>query len=428
MRSILKLPKVNNRGNLTWMPPYLYPFSNLEQGIAELKESGYDITLFPEGDGITFLPKNQPPDEILLDFCIAFPWMEIIRYPENASDNFESETFNYQLIVLPLSRLLIENSILDKDICLFPPGEFAVEQLNVINLNRTLPQNVFKGNDLRDKITSITQVDMSVYEYSPLIVFRDNISYEKYMEMSHMDDVSLIKRYAERADRLIDIIRFYECDYTLPDLLPARPGIWNDRYSTVLIFFTNNKVSYVQAREVENRTCIKGVGVAVTLVNIPALSMLLPTPSGGLVNIAWHALRMNTQILEAGTESLKFIQVMMLFEYLTNPFEFAAFKKKKGHLIAILTNERKVYHELSEEFRYYSEGLRTELIHNGKRLEDLLPDEHDIKKLFRKLQSYLRVIIEDLFWNIELSWEAYDATREQKKETIIGLATKTIDD
>ena len=419
MRSILKLPYENYWGNLIWMPPYVYPAGDLERGVEKLTKKGYSINLFPEEDGLTFPLGDHPLDGIFQDFCIAFPWMEIICYPGGASPDYENDILKYQIVVLPLSRILIETAILDKDICLFPPGEFAVDKLNVVNLGRELP-SALTGIDLRDKITSITKVDVSVFKDSPIIVFRDDIPYERYMELSHHDDVLLIKRYSEQADRLMDIIRFYECDYTIPELLPARLGVWNDRYSAALVYFPKFRSSMVQAREVENRTCIKGIGLAVSQIENPGISLLLPMRSGGLVNIAWHALRMNTQVLEAASESLKFIQVMMLLEYLTNPFEFAAFKKRKGNLIAVLTDERKKYHELAEELRYYSEVLRTDLIHNGKRLEDLLPDEDDIKKLFWRLQSLLRDLIEDLFWNLNLSWADYDNARGQRKENIIG--------
>jgi len=308
MRSVLRQPYENNSGNLIWMLPYLYPEGDLDSGIQQLKEKGYNIRLFPEGDGITFQQKDQSLEEIYQDFSIAFPWMDIISYKDGAIPDFENDILKYQIIVMPASRISIEIAILDKDICLFPPGEFAVEKLNIMNLGRKLPTDVLRGNDLRDYITSVTEVDLSVFDHSPLIVFRDDIVYEQYMELSHQQDVMLIKRYSERADRLMNVIRFYECDFTIPELLPAKPGMWNDRYSTALVYFTKPRISYVQAREVENSTCIKGIGTDVSRKDRPGFTLLLPAPSGELVNIAWHALRMNTQILEAGTETLRFIQ------------------------------------------------------------------------------------------------------------------------
>ncbi|MEK4510487.1 hypothetical protein [Paenibacillus sp. FSL K6-2524] len=66
----------------------------------------------------------------------------------------------------------------------------------------------------------------------------------------------------------------------------------------------------------------------------------------------------------------KFIYLMTTIETLTSR-EFLNFKKVKPKLLPLIVNTKKEYHTMSEELRGYSEGIRTEIVHNGKSLRDI---------------------------------------------------------
>lgn len=48
MNAVLKLSYENTYGNLIWMPPYIYPISDLEWGIQCLEEKGYWVGNVPK--------------------------------------------------------------------------------------------------------------------------------------------------------------------------------------------------------------------------------------------------------------------------------------------------------------------------------------------------------------------------------------------
>lgn len=418
MVSVLKLPFDNNAGNLIWMPPYLYPSDHLKNGINSLTEKGYWMSLFPEGDGITFTHRNLPVEHVYDDFCRAFSWMNIRLYKKEDEFNYEEDILKYQIIILPVSRLEISEAIINENICLFPAGHFNLHKIVLKNVSGNDFQSKKSGN-LRDYITEISKVDLEAFTKLPVIVFKDDICLEEYLKLTHQDDNELIKKYSERADFLLDLMRFYRCDYNVPEFCPARPGIWNDRYSAALVYFPKYQSGFMQAREVELKTFIKGIGMdfdQIDLINSHPLFHLQIQEVG---NIAHHALKLNTQINEADTTTMKFIQCMILFEYVGNPNSFENFKKFKGKLIACLCNEKTTYYKLSERFRFFSEDLRTPIIHTGKRLEDLMTSEAERKKIFSEIQQYIYKLINDLFINADLSWTEYEKIRKEKQSHIL---------
>lgn len=418
MKCVMKLPYENNAGNLIWMPPYLYPSNDLKNGIEELIKKEYRVSLFTEGDGITFTHENLP-SEAYNDFCAAFSWMNITLYAKEKEFDYEEDILKYQLIILPVSRLEISESIINGNICLFPAGHFQIEKIALKNL----AGNKFEGgetNKLRDSITNITEVDINVFKLLPVIVFKDEIKFDEYLRLTHQQDEELIRDFSDRADKLLDLMRFYRCDYNIPDQLPAKPGIWHDRYSAALIYFPKCQSGFIQAREVELKTFCKGIGMDFFDTDLLSIHPLLLDELSEVGNIAKHALRLNTLIAESDNLTMKFMQLMILFEYLGNPYEYEKFEKLKGKLIACIANEQTGYNNLSARFLYFSKFLRTEIIHNGKRIEELMPISNERKALFKELQGFVYSLIHDLFLNSDLTWAQYDETRRERQKNIIN--------
>lgn len=425
MNTVLKLSFENNCGNLIWMPPYLYPFDDLENGIEELRNKGYWVSLFPEKDGLSFKMEDATKKEEFIDFELAFPWMKIKKYEQNEEFDFERDILNSQIIILPLTRLKIDKAIYSKEICVFPAGEFQIDEIN-FKIPEKFEADKIKdkggSNDLRDLITSITQIDKEVYLHNPVVVFRDSITIDKYKNLSHKEDVELIKKYSEKAEDVLDLIRFFECNYITPEILPARAGLWDDRYSTSLIYFPVFKIGFVQSREVEIKTLIKGIGAEFTnveLINSLPIFIYSNNELGEVGRICKYALKLNTLITESDNQSNKFIQVMTLFEYLGNPIEYEAFQKIKGKIITYIAKDKTDYNKLSLDFINYSKNLRTEIIHNGKRIEELLTTI-EIQNLFIFFHQTIYTLLYDFMMNYDLDWIDYETKRQNRQKQIIN--------
>jgi hypothetical protein len=426
MKSILKLPYDNYSGNLLWMPPYLYPKEDLELALGQLRQKGYWVSAFPENDGLTFNHVDIENQTVYSDFCRFFYWMDIKLLLKDEKIDYEEQIFKSQIIIIPISRLKISKSILSKNICLFPEGYFQIEKINVVFLNGLPFEKTdigdMKSLDLRDLLTNTTKIDFEVFMTLPIIVFRYDIEVDKYFKSRHQEDSQLIKIFSQKADELLDLLRLHECDYNLPELLPAKPGIWNERYSTALIYFPKYKVGNIQAREVEIKTFIKGLGMDFFYTNLITRHPLLHIDLeelGQVGKIAKYALKLNTLIVESDDESMKFMQIMTLFEYLGDPNNYEKFQKLKGKLIACIAKDKNEYHSLSEKFKDYSQQIRTEIIHNAKRLEQIIPKEEERKILFTELRNHVFILIEDLIDHYNLDWQEYDDYREAKRMTLI---------
>jgi hypothetical protein len=428
MKAVLKLPYADQMGNLIWMPPYLYPADDLKNGLELLRQKGYWVTLFPEDDGIAFSSHVVATTEMFDDLRIAFVWIDIKLYADNEEFDYEKDISKYQLIILPVSRLEIDEAILTDSMCLFPAGAFQIEKIDV----RKLSGSSFQGgtsNPLRDYVTDVTNVEIEVFKTLPVIVFTKEISFEFYHSLKQNEDNDLIKSFSQTADDMLDLLRFYRGEYNIPELMPAKAGIWNNRYSTALVYFPKYQVGYIQAREVELKTFIKGIGMDFFQKDLIEMNPLLNFEISEVGFVAKHALKLNTVIHEMDDLTMKFAQIMILFEYLGNPNEFENFKKIKPKLVACIAKDKAHYHILSERFRELTGGIgdnaeskkigiRTSIIHLGKRIEDLMGQE-DRKALFRELQHYVTTLINDLILNADMKWDEYDAFREQRKNSLI---------
>jgi hypothetical protein len=134
VKAALIFPSQNVYGNIIWMPPYLYPKEDLEKGLSKLVDKGYFVSLFPEGDGLKFNIKLSN-EQISLDFIEVFAWVEFTFYPSADQCDYEKSIFQDQIVILPIGRLSIDFSFNHPSICLFPPGEFNVEQITLLELS-----------------------------------------------------------------------------------------------------------------------------------------------------------------------------------------------------------------------------------------------------------------------------------------------------
>lgn len=419
MNALLKLSFKDTYGNLIWGRKYVYPETDLKQGIAELQKKGYWISSFPEGDGFAFRMESDK-SESFSDFEIAFPWMNMKCYSENEEMDYDNDLFNEQIVILPLTRLNIDNPIYSRNLCIFPSGQFPIELLNAQIPDKFDFNKLPKEGCNRNLVTSVTQIDEEAFKHNALVVFRDSITIEEYAKMLQPDDVELIKKYSERAESVLDIIRFFECNYTTPELLPAKAGVWDDRYSAFLLYFPKFDIGVVQSREVEIKTFIKGIGVDISdTMQITYLPIFMYQDSeiGEVGRLCKYALKLNTTIAESDNQSVKFMQIMTLLEFLGSPHEYKQFQMIKGKIISYVATDKKHYHSLSEKFKYYSKDLRTEIVHNGKRIEDLLTAK-EIFGLFQFFHRTIFTIILDMITNFDMDWFDYQNNRKIEQDKL----------
>jgi hypothetical protein len=427
MRAMLIMPKGLQEGNLIWYAPYLYPEEHLEDGVSMLRDLKYKLEPLEEEQyyGLAFYSPFSS-SETFQHFASAFRWMEIIFCDNEAQIDVKRDMENYSLIVLPVGRLNIDAAIVTESVCLFPPGEFYIH--NPFNLDGTpfgsSDKNESKPKILRDSITEITQVDMSVFQNYPLIVFRKLFTYTQFRSIDHFGDAELIRECSATAENLMDLIRFYNADYLLQDWLPCKAGIWADRHSAMFIYFPEKRVGHIICREVELRGFIKGIGMSPDHTDQISIHPLLFNDLNDFQKLIRHALRLNTLIMETDDESMQFVQIFILLDFLGDPSAYNNFQATKTKLMPCLVNTKREYHLLSSRFKELTDqhGLRTAIVHTGKRLQEIMPESAKRKALFQELHGFVYGIISHMMFSSAQTWAEYDNERIALRDSLIGTS------
>jgi len=426
MLAIVRNPKPNVSGNLLWHPPYLYPMDELIKGMDALREKGYWMSLFPEGDGLAFDHEQTSSEDMFYELKKVFPWMKLRKDVDTEQLSLDDDLKKVQLVILPIERLLIYEPIYTEDFSIFPPGDFPVNGLNIKKLSGSDFSDKSRNSNLRDEITSITEVSIDVFDSFPLIVFyTEKPDYVTFRSLLQTEDEYLIKEFSSLTESLMDIIRFFKGDYHRVEYLPSRPGIWDSRYSTALIYFLTESCAHIISREVEYRNFIKGVGMEITSADDITTNPLVFGNVGETGKIVKHALRLNSLIMETDDPTLKFTQIMTLFEYLAFPFDYEKATLVKGKIGLHLASTREKYHQFTRRFEELGaglkdeagkrNGLRTSIMHLGMRMEDLMPSLKDRKNLFMELHGYTYQVIKDMLIRSDMDWANFKDYREELK-------------
>lgn len=334
---------------------------------------------------------------------------------------------------MPLTRLLFYEPFKIDGFYFFPPGSTDLMSLRPIP-NETLDSVgeradviALEGQNLREVSTSLTGFDLEILVNSPLVAFNVEIDWEEFLEANHEYDISLLKLLSSKAERALDIIRLFHCRLDLPNTLPGQIGSWegSGEHLGALLYSPEDHESYLIAgAAIESSVIVRGIGLE--LDTDPQLT--LPSPRDGDVSgVVLHGLSLYSEALNSSNETIKFIRVMTLFEFLASPDEHQNWKKLKGDIACHCARDKASYLSLCERFRALTStkdasgkqiGLRTLIVHNGKLLPELLPGIKERASLFRELQGYAFTVLTDMLSNAAASWEEYLEHRGQLKRTL----------
>ncbi len=76
---------------------------------------------------------------------------------------------------------------------------------------------------------------------------------------------------------------------------------------------------------------------------------------GEVGGIAQHSLRLFSDVMNANTNTSKYLRAMTLLEFLASPFEYKAFKENKKEIIAHIAGSIREYDQLLGRFRELSD-------------------------------------------------------------------------
>lgn len=319
------------------------------------------------------------------------------------------------IVIMPISRLKIDNDPIYFDNFVFYPDNY----FDLIKL-RIAPHN---RHELREFKSSVTGIKPNVFLDNATVAFSWNVEWLKFYRQNYDSDCKLIAELSEHAENFMDIVRLYKCRLDLPDTLPGKVGTWNDGhgFSGALLYDRDNQESYIIAGSVLTHINIKGIGLELDLEDQQIQSL----GNGETGRIAQRALALRTNALEANNLTSKYFQSIGLFEFLAYPDEYKEFKKVKQMICRHAANDNRDYLRLLNRFNVLGnkgdgteKGYREKIVHQGKRLEEILPDANDIERLFDEIDFYLRAVIFDMVEYSDRSWSDFLTFRESLKHKL----------
>jgi hypothetical protein len=267
------------------------------------------------------------------------------------------------------------------------------------------------GSGLADVATSLTKITKSVFLNSDLAIVTCNTEESDLIKNAQQCE-GFLKNKSVEAFNSLNIIRFIHCDLFVPDKLPNIPGYWDnsDGYIGAFILNPNGIHKIIAGREMGGAVS-HGLGIGLESDDVlgmeyhPLSEPLMQGSLGSVGEIIKHALKIYSRAMYSNSETLKFITVMALFEYLGTGDIYTNFKKVRAKIQAHIATDIDTYNNLSEQFQLFTSkkheeiniGYRTRIIHEGALIEDLLPDNHSRVALFRDLTSYIEKIIRGMY-------------------------------
>jgi hypothetical protein len=282
--------------------------------------------------------------------------------------------------VVPIQNLKIEEIIELGDAILVPAHayrytkeyrEFHEEEASLVNKTFDILNNcAFEyQSQFTDFVTAI--IDYPVTQ-------------EQFENTVSLEDFYLLERICTKIDRCLDKVRLLKCYFGNKELLPGIAGVIGNYKRGFIIDMDSNLVRDILGH-VYNIYSIPGIGLEVDssdLVNDEKFDALFMTERTDEVFLSCRsAIARINEAYYFNNYSAAFVYLISTLEMLASN-EYMPFKKVKTNIAAFIATDKSDYHRICDLLRKMSEEIRTEIVHNGKSLYDLMDSEQELIKLF----------------------------------------------
>lgn len=297
------------------------------------------------------------------------------------------------LYILPVQRVLLEYVLKLGEIILFP-GDVS--------------SDVIEGSKLSD----------TEKEKLQLIVKRNHVFFEEYLtgvsfllmsskyDASQINsDVNVLGKILNEANRAFDYIRILECPFNRAEYTIGIPGLMD---GIRVLFSINDNYSietYISGEE-EFYSMQKGIGLdlGVTEDNDPGLYRAIYSHRHDEVyNLYRRYIAEACDALQISDSTRCFIFLFSKIDAmgLCDAYRFVDNKKR---ILSVIAETQSDFDILSSQLYFYSKEIRTEVVHKGKRIDELVPfqEAQNInQKLFNIIIQFCVKVISTKISSIE---------------------------
>lgn len=288
--------------------------------------------------------------------------------------------------IIPIQSLVLLDVVTLGDVILIP-GDF-------LNTDRKMFE--FESHPLYGEVTSILRICHDEYfrYYSKLTVAI--LDYEYSQENFHNcvpdEEFTFLEKICYEVDRALDYLRISYCHFTTKEILPGIPGIV-DTFRKGIVVDTETELSREILGRVYQIYTKPGIGLDIDFIQYDDelyKQVFFSTRKDEVYLNCRYALTRVNEALYMNNDNISFIYLMSTLEMLADS-EFIQFKKVKTYILAFTSRSKNEYQTKSQQFIDISKNIRTEVVHNGKSLFDLLGSNKEICDLL----NFLMFIIID---------------------------------
>ncbi len=315
------------------------------------------------------------------------------------------------LVVMPLVRVHSESPIDLGKIIFYPFGA----DLSGLAIDDPAPMS----SSLSEVQSAASGVDLKAILQHPTVAFAARFDWDAVLNSSHRAHMSFLRRLSRYVDeQCLDFVRYRYCRLDRADFLPGRAGQLssNPMMAGLVLYNAARQTGRVFGGSAFTHLIVRGLGL-----DIEASYHSAPLQNGEVGYIARRALSLYKAALEAEDDSVKYMQVVALMDFLAEPAKYVGSADIAKAIIRYSAETSEDYLRLKERFaqlygkqvegRYV--GIRTRIVHLGENLESIIPDESDRTTLFREISQYVGKVIDHMIDHSALDWDAYLEVRRK---------------
>lgn len=277
-----------------------------------------------------------------------------------------------------------------------------------------------EGSDLGWFKCAASQISLDYFRKYALVAFAAPVNWDIFLSGDHDFHCALLREMSEHAETALDLLRFEFCRLHLPDTLPGRAGTFDfdSPYTGALFYTLEDSESYIVGGQVTTHHIVAGLGLE---VSAPSMTSQIGRSETG--NVARRALSLYSAAMESGSLTAKFVQCMSLLDFLAYPDDYKPMSKAKRRIAAHVANSSDEFQAVLndvERFTHFVDadgrqiGIRTCIVHQGKRFEDLVPEEQAQDAIFNRLENFIGKTISDLIALSDEPWSKVQEFRERR--------------
>lgn len=335
--------------------------------------------------------------------------------------------------ILPAGGLLACGYLEQDDVLFIHP-----ESVNNLEPLLAIAESESSSDNIADFCASFTGITPEVFLQNEIAIFPFNADEIEVNIKNAFEAIDLLNKLSEKAFNALNIIRFIHCRFHVPETLPFIPGQWKNSNGFMGAIIVTSKTARIIAGRKSGAMMVGGLGLGLEAYEESGYHnheyMFLLAENNKKVGEVGRNVRKALHILNkamyANDETLKFITLMALFEYLATGSTYTNFKKVRPKIQVHIAKNKSEYHSLTNRFKQFTSkkdldgvetGYRTRIIHGGTLIDEMLSSE-ERKNLFYELFGYVEKVIKDM---IEDSYHSFDSLQEKRIVMMENIGIKT---